>query len=58
MKSVIAVSCGLFHTVIVLLVLDGTPGWLPVHRLLRQAQHLLLAPLELLLPHLNAVHPD
>lgn len=44
------------HTIIIILLwLDEG---LSFSRLLRYAQHLLLAPLKLLLPHLNALHPD
>lgn len=55
-SSTRAQGVGLRHT---LVLLDGRGrGKHPsVHRFLRHAQHPLLATLELLLPHLNALHP-
>lgn len=47
---------GLPHTLIVIVLL-GLDERLPFSRLLRYAHHLLFAPLELFLPHLNSIHP-
>lgn len=46
------------HTIIVIIIVLRLDEGLSISRLLRYAQHLLLAPLKLLLPHLNALHPD
>lgn len=46
------------HTIIVIIIVLRLDEGLSISRLLCYAQHLLLAPLKLLLPHLNALHPD
>lgn len=46
------------HTIIIIIIILRLDEGLSISRLLCYAQHLLLAPLKLLLPHLNALHPD